>query len=72
MRTNFCNESLPIIDVSSAVTGEPSGSLVKEISAACETTGFFIAVNHGLDPALVENMHQVTRAFFRLNKSSKW
>lgn len=55
---------VPVIDLSGANT--PAGRLLaaKAIGAACETSGFFTVVGHGVDQALIDRMYQTSRAFF--------
>jgi isopenicillin N synthase-like dioxygenase len=43
-----------------------SPSVVKEISEACSTWGGFVLVDHGLEPAFLEQVLEMGRAFFAL------
>jgi isopenicillin N synthase-like dioxygenase len=71
MATNVLDQTIPIIDVASAVAGSPSPELVAQIAEACEAIGFFVIVNHGMDPAMIDGMHAVTRELFALDVEVK-
>lgn len=62
---------VPVIDLSGANT--PAGRLLaaKAIGAACETSGFFTVVGHGVDQDLIDRMHETSHAFFALSAAEK-
>jgi isopenicillin N synthase-like dioxygenase len=49
----------------------PKDELVRAITDACKTWGAFVAVNHGVNPALQNEMIASSRKFFDLPKASK-
>jgi isopenicillin N synthase-like dioxygenase len=48
-----------------------SGSAVDDVRRACEEIGFLIVTGHRIDPALVEEMDEVSREFFDLPLDEK-
>ena len=66
-------EFAPTIDLSPAFEGSNSDRLeiAKRIDSACRSTGFFIAVGHGVDPKLLEDVINSSRDFFHLPVSEK-
>jgi isopenicillin N synthase-like dioxygenase len=64
-------EHVPVIDLSAAST--PTGKLLaaRAIGAACETSGFFTIVGHGVDQALIDGMYATSHAFFELPAEEK-
>ncbi|XP_047951563.1 2-oxoglutarate-dependent dioxygenase 19-like [Salvia hispanica] len=72
-RTAFTPDSLPIIDFSALVTGDPHqrSKAVHDLATACRDWGFFILVNHGVPESLMEAMFRVVKEFFSLADSEK-
>ena len=66
-------EHAPTIDLSSAFGGTDSDRLevAMQIDSACRATGFFIAVGHGVEETLLENVIDASREFFHLPISEK-
>jgi len=67
---------VPIIDVSSLVSGESSESesvkkTVSEISQACREIGFFYVKNHGVPLDLIQKVFEEAEIFFNQNIESK-
>lgn len=60
--------TVPVIDVSPFLARTPSGerAVTRGVGQACEEIGFFTIVGHGVDRALVQRMHDVSKAFFDL------
>jgi isopenicillin N synthase-like dioxygenase len=61
--------TLPIIDVTALVAGDPREILA--LRRACETAGFFYAARHGVDAAREHALESVTRRFFELPLADK-
>ncbi len=58
---------IPVVDVADLVAGRPGRHAVaKALAAACEESGFFYAVGHGVDPALQRELRAASRRFFAL------
>ncbi|MFE1193206.1 2-oxoglutarate and iron-dependent oxygenase domain-containing protein [Streptomyces olivaceoviridis] len=55
---------VPVIDLSATRTKAGELLVAQAISGACETSGFFTVVGHGVDQDLVDRMYAVSRAFF--------
>ena len=62
---------MDVIDISSRNSGQGRGELARAIGNACETSGFFVIVGHGVPRELVDRMYTVTNAFFRLPAAEK-
>ena len=66
-------EHAPTIDLSSAFGGTDSDRLevAMQIDSACRATGFFVAIGHGVEETLLENVIDASREFFHLPISEK-
>jgi isopenicillin N synthase-like dioxygenase len=70
--------TLPVIDLSALdAPAEPSqaqADLAQQLDAACRTHGFFYLRGHGLPPALIDAIFDVSRRFFALplQTKSRW
>jgi len=62
--------SLPVIDVSELRGGDPAPA-ARAIAEACQETGFFYAVNHGVDTDLIESLEALAREFFAWSLENK-
>ncbi|WP_037067464.1 isopenicillin N synthase family dioxygenase [Pseudonocardia acaciae] len=65
------NGYVPVIDISSRIDTGKRAELARTIGAACERSGFFVIVGHGVPSDLVDRMYTVTNAFFTLPESEK-
>lgn len=64
--------SLPLIDVSALVAGSVGREAVaSQIGAACRAHGFFYVTGHGVDPALVRRLEDLSHRFFDLPEETK-
>ncbi|WP_285412791.1 2-oxoglutarate and iron-dependent oxygenase domain-containing protein [Variovorax sp. efr-133-TYG-130] len=64
--------SLPLIDVSALVAGSLGREAVaSQIGAACRAHGFFYVTGHGVDPALVRRLEDLSHRFFDLPEETK-
>ncbi|WP_028936673.1 isopenicillin N synthase family dioxygenase [Pseudonocardia spinosispora] len=62
---------VPVIDLSER-DSEPGRTTVAElIGRACESSGFFIVVGHGVSPELIARMYATTSSFFALSDAEK-
>lgn len=61
--TSLANVNIPIIDFS-GLYGDDREETMRQISDACREWGFFQAVNHGVNPQLMDQAQQVWREFF--------
>jgi polar amino acid transport system ATP-binding protein len=65
-------ESLPVINISALVAGGPGREqAAAQIGAACRAHGFFYVTGHGVDPALVQRLDDLSRRFFALDEPTK-
>jgi len=64
-------QSIPVIDVSGAISGKDIKGVADAIYAAATDHGFFYISNHGIDPALMEQAFAVSKAFFDLPQEAK-
>ena len=58
------SEFVPVVDLSDRNTEEGRAAIAATIGKACETSGFFTVVGHGVAPELVGRMYRTTRDFF--------
>ena len=51
----MANQSVPIIDISPFLSGDPDGkaSVAQQVAEACETIGFFAIRNHGVPQDII-------------------
>src|SRR5262245_32135068 len=66
-------ESVPIIDITPYRTGGEVGkrAVAAQIGEACRDIGFLIIEGHGVSPALIGAVDDVSRAFFDLPLEEK-
>ncbi|KAF8398853.1 hypothetical protein HHK36_014717 [Tetracentron sinense] len=64
---------VPLIDLGGFLSGDPIASLEASrlVSEACQKHGFFLVVNHGINPRLIANAHDYMDFFFDLPLSEK-
>ena len=64
---------VPIIDLRPYFGGTPEGKadVARAVDAACRHIGFLVVTNHGIDPALIERVSRLSRAFFALPLADK-
>ncbi|MDV3129771.1 isopenicillin N synthase family oxygenase [Mycobacterium sp. 21AC1] len=62
---------VPVIDLSARNIQTRRRALAHAIGGACETSGFFVIVGHGIPRELVKSMETTTNAFFRLPDRDK-
>lgn len=66
------DSALPLIDVSALVSGIAARDAVAaQIGAACRAHGFFYVTGHGVDPALVKRLEDLSHRFFDLPEETK-
>lgn len=66
------DSALPLIDVSALVSGTAARDAVAaQIGAACRAHGFFYVTGHGVDPALVKRLEDLSHRFFDLPEETK-
>jgi isopenicillin N synthase-like dioxygenase len=64
--------SLPIIDVAALAGGSGDRlAVAKALDSACRESGFFYVTGHGVDPALIGRLEQLSREFFALDLDTK-
>ncbi|MEM9037680.1 MAG: 2OG-Fe(II) oxygenase family protein [Actinomycetota bacterium] len=62
---------VPVIDLSAAADPVGRASLARTIDEVCRRSGFLVIVGHGIDPDLVDRMHDTSLAFFELPSEVK-
>ncbi|MEV0278852.1 2-oxoglutarate and iron-dependent oxygenase domain-containing protein [Streptomyces sp. NPDC050610] len=62
---------MPVIDLSARGSAHGRELIADAIGAACESSGFFTIVGHGVPPELIARMHATTNAFFELPDTEK-
>ena len=64
-------KTVPVIDVSGAISGDGINGVADAIYTAAINHGFFYISNHGIDPVLIEQAFAVSKAFFELPEVDK-
>jgi isopenicillin N synthase-like dioxygenase len=64
---------VPVIDIAPYLAGTPEGKrrVAAQLDRACREVGFYVIVGHGVDPGLVGEVENVSRAFFDLPLDEK-
>ncbi|XP_059636080.1 gibberellin 20 oxidase 1-D-like [Cornus florida] len=64
---------VPPIDLGGFLSGDPLAisNATRLVNEACQKHGFFLVVNHGVDPKLINEAHKNTDFFFGLPLSQK-
>jgi isopenicillin N synthase-like dioxygenase len=62
-------KTIPVIDVSGAISGDGINGVADEIYAAAINHGFFYISNHGIESALMEQAFAVSKAFLNYPKA---
>ncbi|KAJ8632472.1 hypothetical protein MRB53_025808 [Persea americana] len=57
----------PLIDLDGFSGSNPS-QIIKEIGEACQTHGFFLVKNHGIEECIINDMLRVSKEFFLLSE----
>jgi isopenicillin N synthase-like dioxygenase len=63
--------TVPVIDLSPAVTPAGRRTVARAIDEACRETGFFTIVGHGVPEALIERTRAMAAEFFALPEAEK-
>ena len=77
MQNDFANalptdaKTIPVIDVSGAISGDGISGVAAAIYTAAINHGFFYISNHGIDPVLMEQAFAVSKVFFELPEVDK-
>ncbi len=70
---NSAGDVVPVIDISDFLAGTPEGiqRVAAEVAHACEHTGFFQIVGHGVDLDFIQSVYDISRDFFDLPEAEK-
>lgn len=71
MSTPEIDEFVPVVDLSTRDSAEGRAAIAATIGRACETSGFFTVVGHGVAPELVSRMYRTTKGFFTSPEDEK-
>ncbi|MEP4766637.1 MAG: 2-oxoglutarate and iron-dependent oxygenase domain-containing protein [Roseibium sp.] len=63
--------SIPVIDISGAISGDDIESVAAALHRAATDHGFFYISGHGIDPQLMDQAFAVSKAFFDLPGKDK-
>ena len=66
--------AIPTLDLASFRRGldsHTSSAFVDDLRAVCHEHGFFYLTGHGIDPAVIENLHSLARRFFALPETDR-
>lgn len=66
-------QTIPLVDIEPLIKGDAAGlrAVAAEIGQACRGVGFFYIVNHGVEPALIDEIFAQSHAFFALPLANK-
>ena len=64
-------DTIPIVDVSPALGDEPDAAFAQAFTDICHHVGFAVVTNHGIDPALVDDVFDMMHRFFALPTEQK-
>ncbi|XP_047340064.1 gibberellin 20 oxidase 2-like [Impatiens glandulifera] len=64
---------LPLIDMKEFLSQDSTSvfNVTRLVDEACRKHGFFLVVNHGIDPDLIREVHEGTDLFFGMSMSEK-
>lgn len=64
---------VPLVDLGGFLSGDPTAvsEAAWRVNDACRKHGFFLVVNHGVDPRLIKKAHESVDSFFRMQLSTK-
>ena len=67
------NDLVPVIDISGFFTGDPVKMQVvaDQIAEACEFSGFFQIIGHGVAEEFISSVYDVSREFFDMPEEAK-
>lgn len=68
------HDYVPVLDLSGirrSCKGANAALLAHAIANVCETSGFFVITNHGVDPVVIEEAYTATKQFFALPAAHK-
>ena len=68
-RENF--DRIPVIDVAPLLDGSDKMSVARQIRWALSNAGFMYVKNHGIEQSFVDEVFDITRAFFNLPMADK-
>lgn len=68
-RENF--DSIPVIDVAPLLDGSDKMGVARQIRWALSNAGFMYVKNHGIEQSFVDEVFDITRAFFNLPMADK-
>ncbi len=58
--------TVPLIDIAQFLDGSDKSGVAAQLDAACRKIGFLVVQGHGVDPALIAEMHRISKAYFDL------
>jgi isopenicillin N synthase-like dioxygenase len=66
-------EAVPVLDISPYRSGDTVArrALAREVDHTCREIGFMVIAGHGIDPGLIAEVEEVSRAFFDLPLEEK-
>ncbi len=64
-------DQIPVIDISSLVSGEADIEVAKSLHHASQNLGFLYVTGHGMDPHLINQLYQSGLTFFRASDEQK-
>lgn len=64
---------IPVIDLAPGRSGDPAAraALAAEVGAACESLGFLVITDHGVDDSAIDSLLSTARSFFESSDDEK-
>ncbi len=65
--------SIPVVDLRTFTEGDPASraAFIEQLGKAYEEVGFVAVKNHGISPALIDNLYKEVKQFFALPQTQK-
>lgn len=71
MQARIADGYVPVIDLAAGTDKAGRAAVARAIGEACETSGFFAIVGHGIDQALIDRVYSTSKRFFELPRDEK-
>lgn len=64
---------IPVLDLAASWSGDSAARavLAKQLGSACESLGFLVVTNHGIDASIMEALLSTSRGFFQMSEADK-
>ena len=56
--------TVPLINIAAFLDGSDKKGVAAQLDDACRNIGFLVVEGHGVDKALIAEMHRISKAYF--------